>query len=106
MGIVTGTVTYKEDPLPTGDVLFVPETADLPYARATIAENGTFRMNTEEYGDRVPVGKYRVMITALKDLGPENGMLGLIPARYNSTEKSGLQAEVVEGENTIDFALK
>lgn len=106
MGIVTGTVTYKGDPLPTGDVLFVPEAEELPYARARIAEDGTFRMSTDEFGDRVPVGSYRVMITALKDLGPENGMLGLIPPRYNSTEKSGLQAEVIEGENTLDFALK
>ena len=106
MGEVTGTVTYKGQPLVTGDVLFVPETANLPYAQARIAEDGTFQMQTEEHGNGVPVGKYQVMITSLKDLGPENGMLALIPARYSSTAESGLTAEVVDGENTVDFALK
>ena len=106
LGQVTGTVSYKGQPLVTGDVLFVPETANLPYAQARIAEDGTFQLQTEEYGNGVPVGKYQVMITSLKDLGPENGMLALSPSRYSSTAESGLTAEVVEGENTVDFALK
>lgn len=106
LGEITGKVTYKNAPLPTGTITFVPQSAELPYGQATITADGTYKANSNEYGDRLPVGQYKVAISAIQGGNPEAPSIPLIPFRYSSDTQSGLQAEVVEGENTIDFELK
>ena len=103
---VSGIVTYDGQPLPTGTITFVPQGADLPYAYATIQGDGTYYAETPEYGNGVPVGNHKVMISAMKDMGPEAPVELLIPSKYSSDQSSGLTANVVEGENTINFPLE
>ncbi len=105
-GQVTGNVTYKDKPLPTGTIMLIPEKEGMPYAQGTIQPNGTYHVETKEYGKNVPIGSYRVMISAVEDLGPEHPVRPLIPSRYSSEAQSGLTANVQEGENKINFDLK
>ncbi|MBA2113018.1 hypothetical protein [Bremerella alba] len=104
-GKVTGSVTYNDKPLMTGTVILVPEQEGLGYAQGTIQPDGTYQAETKEYGQNIPVGSYRVMISAVEDRGPEHPARPLIPFHYSSEAQSGLQANVQEGDNTIDFHL-
>jgi len=104
-GKVTGKVTYQDEPLPTGNVILIPEQEGMPYAQGNIKPDGTYEAATKEFGTNIPVGNYRVMISAVEDLGPEKPVRPLIPFRYSSEAQSGLQASVQEGENAIDFHL-
>ncbi|UUO04700.1 hypothetical protein M4951_15025 [Blastopirellula sp. J2-11] len=106
MGDVTGTVTYKGKPLHTGTITFIPEEEGLPLAYAEIQSDGVYEGFTEEFGKGVPVGKHRIMIMAVQENGPEAAAIALLPPKYGSDRQSGLTAEVVGGENKIDFTLK
>lgn len=88
MGDVTGTVTFKGKPLPTGTITFIPETDGLPNAFAEIQEDGTYVAKTPEFGDGVPIGKHRVMIIAVKDRGPEAPVELIVPVKYSSDRQS------------------
>jgi len=105
MGQVSGTVTYKGKPLPTGTVVFIPEKADSLMAMAEIQPDGTYVAGTEAFGPGVPLGKHRVMISAFIDHGPEQGVEAILPEKYGSDRKSGLTADVEPGENVVDFSL-
>lgn len=105
MGDVTGTVTFKGKPLPTGTITFVPETDGQPSAFAEIQEDGTYVAKTRDFGDGVPVGKHRVMIIAVKDHGPEAPVEAILPVKYSSDRQSGLTADVSKGENIVNFSL-
>lgn len=104
-GKLSGSVVYKGEPLNTGTIIFMPQSGDNPYAQAEIAEDGTYTATTKEFGNRVPIGTYRVMISAVKDMGPEAPVIPLIPFKYSSDQQSGLTAQVSEGENKVDFNL-
>lgn len=110
MGQVNGKVMFNGAPLTTGTLAFVPEIGGLPIAYAQIKEDGTYIAATKMYGKGVPVGKHRVMITAIKVIpGQENNPDALtkmvLPVRYSSDQQSGLSADVSAGENKIDFSL-
>jgi len=66
---VSGTVTYKGQPVKNGTVFFMPDeakgTKGMP-AMAAIAENGSYVLSTETTGDGVIVGSHRVGITGLE----------------------------------------
>jgi len=125
---VTGTVTYKGKPLPTGHVNFVPEGEASRGATGNIVD-GKYRLTTHAPDDGAMPGKYRVTITAYegdlaavhadanKQYQSQNAMpdqtvvskaqrKSLIPEKYGRFEGSGLTAEVKEQSNTIDFDLK
>ena len=54
-------------------------------------------------------GEYRVSIRGGEDLGVERAgpaPASKIPAKYNSSQTSGLTVTVEPGENTHDFDLK
>ncbi|MHC2069865.1 hypothetical protein ACYFX5_20525 [Bremerella sp. T1] len=105
MGDVTGTVTYKGKPLPTGTITFIPEEDGIPRASAEVQEDGTFQAETSGVGSGVPVGKHRVMISAFIDMGPEAPVKSILPDKYGSDRQSGLTAEVTPGENIVNFSL-
>jgi len=105
MGQVSGTVTYKGKALPTGTIVFIPETEGALMATAEIREDGTYIAGTEQFGPGVPLGKHRVMISAFRDHGPETSAEALLPDKYGSDRKSGLTADVESGENVVDFSL-
>ena len=126
---VSGTVTYKEQPLAKGQISFVPaDPSDtrLRPANGTIV-NGHYTLTTAAAGDGAFPGKYKVSISSL-DIdntqvietitkyggGGRQGEIGkaaakaksLIPEKYRSSEMSGLEATVATKPNDIDFTLK
>ncbi len=104
-GTLTGNVTYQGKPLPTGTITFVPQGEEIPFAYAEIEEDGSYIAETPDVGSVIEVGSYKVMISAVKDVGPESPVVPLIPDKYSSDQSSGLTAEISEGENTADFTL-
>jgi hypothetical protein len=114
---VKGKVTYKGEPLKTGSIVFVPD-AGGKTAAADISPEGEYVLGSYEATDGAILGKHRVMIIALTAPGgtglPEDMIklkggaqspVNVIPERFADDKKSGLVAEVKDGENTIDFIL-
>jgi hypothetical protein len=108
---VSGTVTFKGQPLEHGKIEFSPLDGQTTLMGAEIA-NGQYSIPAKQ---GLTPGKYKVMINApqganLNPTGPPGSDLGpppteLIPERYNG--KSELRAEVKKGEpNVFDFTLK
>ena len=100
---VTGTVTWNGNPLPEGNILFVPEDGKGVPDPGKIAD-GEFRLE-------VKPGKKKVEITATREIGEVDPVMGkaprrsYIPARYNSSTE--LTAEVTPGtDNVFPFSLQ
>jgi hypothetical protein len=87
---LSGRVTFKGQPLPAGDVIFV--SLDLPEPRvfvAAIQPDGTYAAK-----EAVPEGRYAVIVTGKG-----------VPEKYQTTTTSGLRAEV-KAPATFDIALQ
>lgn len=113
---VHGKVTLNGEPVKSGSLVFVP-TGGGKSAQGNIESDGTFTMGTYKETDGAIVGTHKVMITALETGGgsglaedsrndPTVGQKSLIPEHYGDLEKSGLTADVKEGDNEINFELK
>lgn len=124
---VSGTVTYKGNPIAKATVVFHPTEKGARSAMGETDERGHYTLWTVSPGDGAVVGKYQVTITlrgapekAALHPSVKNKELGeayydqvastgkpLIPEKYFTAEKSGLTATVVAGQsNTIDFSLE
>lgn len=117
---VKGRVTYKGQPVASGQIFFSPEAGGTRGAQADLASDGSYDLGTFGPGDGAYVGKHKVSIVAQgpdKPIPPKmkgkmmaEDMQGsgdpLVPRKYFSAETSGLAAEVVAGKtNTFDFEL-
>ena len=116
---VTGRVTYKGEPLTSGDISFVPEEGGRA-ATGQLDSSGGYRLGTFAPGDGAKPGKHRVQIVSRGPDKPipkkkqgkmmEEDMEGsgdaLIPQKYFSVETSGLNAEVGSSGGRFDFDLK
>jgi hypothetical protein len=106
---VKGKVTYNGQPLPSGTVMFVPTQG--PAATGEIRPDGSYSLGTYGTSDGAVLGKHKVTITALADMGellPEAQdptPPPLVPDKYLSHETSGLEVEVKSGTNEHDFVL-
>lgn len=97
---VAGRVTVNGQPLTTGAVIFMSETA--PPAQGEIRENGAFRLTSGDQVDGVAAGHYRVAIIALdattkgnaESRNPDAVVPSLVPQRYTSIATSKLDYEV------------
>lgn len=101
---VSGTVSYRGEPLSRGTVLFIPEEG--PAAGTAIAADGSFSLHAV-------AGKHRVGITSVPEpppgATPENydPPPALIPTRYSRPHTSDLTAEVQPGrDNRVTFDLQ
>jgi hypothetical protein len=111
MVTVTGNVTYRGKPVESGTVMFQPESG--PVARGAIQPDGSFRLKTDNLGDKMPVGNYKVRIASYlagTSLGPEEreattGTLA-IPRRYAHFGLSGLEREVTADKHHFQFDLE
>jgi hypothetical protein len=124
---VSGTVTYHDEPLKKGQISFIPvDSKDRRAASGTIVD-GRYTLTTATAGDGALPGKYKVAITSMEidntkvietitkhggggrqtEIGQAAAKAkNLIPAKYMSSEMSGLEATVEAKSNTFDFPLK
>ena len=119
---VSGTATYKAQPLTTGTVNFLPEAGgESRSASGEIQPDGTYSLTTQTPGDGAMAGKYKVAISAMEvDENSFKSKTGgsadqvavgkasrwsLIPVNYSSTMSSGLTAEVSSSQWTFDYEL-
>jgi hypothetical protein len=94
----------------TGTVTFVPDRPG-PAATGAVGPDGTYVLSTDGRAGAV-LGRHTVMVVSLEDSAgrlpeerkPLPGLL--VPEKYGNNRRSGLSAEVQEGENAIDFDLK
>lgn len=108
-GDVQGAVTVGGEPIEEGAIVFTPvegvEGAPMQYK----ITDGSYV--SSEKG--VPIGKNSVYISGVKATGKQSfnfvtgemsdDFMEIVPAKYN--EKTTLEVEVKEGENTFDFEL-
>jgi len=102
---VSGTVTFKGEPVPEGNIAFLPDGGPGTGTSGPISKG--------EYSVRAPAGKYKVEITASKMMPLPRGQTGMdgakeevqqyIPDRYNV--KTELKADV-PGQNPHNFTLE
>lgn len=91
--IVSGTVTYKSQPLPGGQVIWCTDKDGATIMRGgPIRQNGTFVLDA-------PIGPARVAIDNREVKNIDASRYVEIPAKYVDVDKSGLKFEVNEGEN-------
>jgi len=115
---VKGVVFYKDKPLSSGQVCFIPDSRrgnDGPMAIGRIQSNGEFTLQTNDPLDGAKVGHHRVVITSFAEVqfDPSNpGAMptpkSLIPPKYGNELTSQLEAEVKPKaeENSFRFDLK
>jgi hypothetical protein len=110
---VEGTVTVDGRPMTLssdarGTIVFQPSGGKGTLATGVLDEVGHFRLATGAVAEVTP-GKYQVAISVVELLPAteENAQAGkrITPSRYASAIDSGLQAEVVTGENQFKFDL-
>jgi hypothetical protein len=119
---VSGTITYKGEPVPRGTVNFLPEAGtEIRPASGEIQPDGSYKLTTQTPGDGAMAGKYKVAISAMEvneaDYKSKTGgtadqvavakasRKSLIPVKYSGTMTSGLSAEVSSSQRTFDFEL-
>jgi hypothetical protein len=129
LGKVSGKVTFKGKPVPTGTIMFYPDAG--PAAVGAIGPDGTYTLTTIKPGDGAVVGSHRVTIQATT-VGP--GSLAdpssfeeelqfaqrqdpkakvlvpgkvewIVPEKYSRPDTTDLTATVQPGTNSIDFLL-
>jgi hypothetical protein len=119
---VSGRVTYKGAPLPSGIITFVPEDSQAKVAAGTITA-GNYTLTTLSPGDGAFPGKYQVTVVSkdvdtsavsaapnslnrLKTVAAANlAAKSRLPAKYELPTTSGLVREVLPQSNKFDFDL-
>jgi hypothetical protein len=109
---VAGVVTLDGKPLTIsrdtrGTVIFEPDGGHGTMATGLLDPSGHFNLSVGS-SFVVPPGKYQVAISVSRELpksdqGEAPAAEFIVPHRYASTRESGLRAEVVPGENNLQF---
>jgi hypothetical protein len=106
LGTVRGTVTLDGKPLPSGNIVTLP---DAGRGARGVIHDGQFELGTEATSDGVVIGTHRVAISANEPgsgSGPEaTAGKSLVPIRYSNPSTSGLTVEVKAGNNTPELKL-
>jgi len=120
---VSGTVTYKGQPVPKATVVFSPADAQTGRpATSTTDSDGVYQLTTASPGDGALPGKYAVTVSAIeRDLSKTKNAAGgmyradiilkapkklMVPAKYGERKSSTLTVEVKPERNTFDFPLE
>jgi hypothetical protein len=123
---VSGTITYKGEPVEKGRVTFHPTKPAEQRPASGDIENGKYALTTVSNNDGANPGSYRVTVESIqmdmtkvnanmKGGGPRQKDIAsaysaakvLIPPKYRLSDTSGLTADVKEQPtNTFDFDLK
>jgi hypothetical protein len=111
MARVSGTVTYKGQPVTKGTVSFVATVATRRNATGSLDQGGHYVLQTENPGDGAELGDYEVAIFSheeeVLDYQPKVPVKveRLIPEKYENPKNSGLKKTVARGTNTFNFEL-
>jgi hypothetical protein len=97
LGIVSGTVTLDGQPLDGATVIFQPEVGKASFGRTD--ELGRYELRYLKDTMGAVVGPHQIEIRLAGDSTPVEPL----PARYN--DQSELTADVVKGDNPLDFKL-
>jgi hypothetical protein len=109
---VKGKVTYRNKPVTSGTITFIPADNQGPAASGSLQPDGTYALKTYREGDGAVRGKHTVIVVAMEDTSsvlPEQRAAlppPTVPNRYTSITTTDLKADVEEKDNTIDFDLK
>ncbi len=105
LAAVSGTVTFKGQPLEQGSIIFLSDN-NRP-ALGKIANGQITEVTTFEPGDGAPVGPSKVIIASMEN--PSADMYApsksLLPAKYGKPEESGLSVDLKPGQNEVKFEL-
>src|SRR6056297_2626609 len=120
-GTLSGTVTLDDMPVPAGtSVTFIHTKTSQP-ATAVVEQDGTY--TAKMHGQpKVLAGEYQVTLADTAEPTPtpeemaaqmeaaytgeaEDKPTGVVPAKYNLPETSGLTAVVAEGPNTFGITM-
>ena len=105
---VRGTVTLDGAPVSSGGVRF--SSPDGRLAIGKIQTDGSYSLATTKWGQGALPGSYRVSVQ-VRDIKPETDTMpawpgaSRIPEKYEDPTTSGLEFEVVAGENQFDIKL-
>jgi hypothetical protein len=101
---VSGKVTFKGEPVAEGSVQFIEDRTGRG-AEVNLGPDGTYKVS-------LFAGEYKVVVTPPYVVDESSGMpnpyykkVKNIPAKYHSTETSGLAATVGPGKAAHDFNL-
>lgn len=107
---VTGTVTYRGQPVAVAQVMFIADAGRS--ASAVTEDDGTFTLTTFDLGDGALEGSHRVTIAKIESLPAQDaanpygrGARSLLPARYGNPDQTPLKEEVKKGKNEFRFDL-
>jgi hypothetical protein len=103
LATVTGTVTYKKEPLKQGTIVFHPENGRP--ATGKIVNGQILDVATNKSGDGVTVGANKVTISARENPDDMYNEKSLIPQKYNDFKKTNLSADIKSGKNEVKFDL-
>jgi hypothetical protein len=101
--VVTGSVTIDDQPLPQGDIVFMPADGQGIPAAAKI-QNGQYRVE-------VLPGKKKVEITATREEGAVDPAMGMVPkrqyiaAKYNTETELEADVQAASGQ-TFHFQVE
>lgn len=113
---VSGTVTYKGNPVADAAVVFYPVGGG-KVATGKTDDQGKYTLTTYDSGDGALVGEHSVTVVVQPSVTeteidspdayavPEAGGGSSIPAKYASKESSGLTKTVASGDNDIPIEL-
>src|SRR5262245_53145575 len=101
---VEGTVVFDDDKPAkalVGGLVSFESVADKSNASGEIQGNGSYRLTSPTGTDGVPAGKYRVLVMPPEPKDPDHPPPTVLPDRYRSYERSGIEVTVAEKLNTI-----
>jgi serine/threonine-protein phosphatase CPPED1 len=108
---LSGTVTYKGQPLASATVRFYKKSTTKGrlwdyVADGLTAANGTLVVSTYTAFDGIPAGEYVVSVVATGGYdGGEAEAVNKLPAKYAKPETTPLKVVIKEGENKLNFEL-
>ncbi len=113
--VVRGRVTYKDQPLTSGEVRFFPSSG--PSRSALINAEGMYEIKNAPEGDvriavisqksaGTPVGPKASVKKPAADAAPLERPKSAIPEKYNDPKTSGLTYTVTQGAQSHDIELK
>ena len=96
----SGSLTIGNEQAKGALIIFVPKNevgeAKLPRPRATVANDGTFKLSTFATNDGAPAGDYGVIV-----LWPGNETDDRLDGRYNAPEKTAVTVKIASSPTEI-----